>query len=106
MAYAVRIEPVAFLNAAEIDACDRFQADQAFDATGYPEWARERWVSAYRATCRGFAASKAGSPALKAEVERREIERDAIYREALGLPDMGNVTENRRHIKLMRSKSA
>ena len=104
MGYAVRIAPEQPLNAAEIDACGRFEADQAFDREGYPEWARERWVSAYRATCRGFAASAGGSIALKAEVERRASEKAEAYREALGLPDM-NMTENRRHIKLMESKS-
>ncbi len=105
MAYAVRIEPETPLNLAELDACDRFSADQAFDREGYPEWARERWVSAYRATMRGFDASRGASPALKAEVERREIERSEMYRQELGLPDMANVSENRRHIKLMESKS-
>jgi hypothetical protein len=105
MAYAVRLDPIVPLNAAEIDACDRFEADRAFDREGYPEWARERWVAAYRATCRGFAASAGGSDALKAEVERREIERNTIYREALGLPDMTNIAENQLHIKLMRAKS-
>lgn len=103
MAYAVRLDPIAPLNAAEIDACGRFEADQAFDREGYPEWARERWVAAYRATYRGFAASSGGSSALKAEVERREALEAEAYRKELGLPSM-DISENQRHIKLMRSK--
>ena len=103
MATAYRLDPIVPLNAAEIDACQQFEAEQAFATAGFPETWRKDFIRAYRSTMRGFAASDASSPALKAEVERREIERDTIYRETFGLPDM-NITENCRHIKLMRSK--
>lgn len=103
MVYAVRIAPDAPLNAAEIDACQQFEAEQAFVSAGFPAQWRDDFTRAYRSTMRGFTACDAGSPSLRTEVERREIERDTIYRETYGLPNM-EPKENQRHIQLARSK--
>ena len=44
-------------------------------------------------------------PALRAENERRAAEREAIYREQFGLPNMSRI-EAAKHVELMRKRAA
>jgi hypothetical protein len=86
MATAYRIQPEPFLNAAEIEACQRYEAEQAFEKAKLPTSWRSDWIRAFIATLRGFAASDAGSQALKAENRRRSEEQYLSYIEEENRP--------------------